>query len=283
MKIWKRWDIKLGLSPLILIAILAFAGSTRAGDVHWYASIEDASSAAQELNKPMMLDFSADWCDACKVMDKDVYADNDFAEAAKGFLTVRIDYDRKTAITRKYNVSVLPTVVFTDSYGDELFRYHGFIDTKPLVELMHSLPSDVASFNELSRILATDKNNFDALEAMGKNLRAAGLFLVSNDYYAKALQRSQAKADPSKREFIMEQIGLNSLEVKDGRQAAEEFEKCLKESPNSPNREEWTLNLSRAYAIAQQKDKARKVLENFMREHPNSEDSEKAKALLSSL
>jgi hypothetical protein len=43
------------------------------------------------------------------------------------------------------------------------------------------------------------------------------------------------------------------------------------------------LNLVRAYAIEQRKDKARQVLESFLREHPNSKEAEQAKSLLSSL
>ncbi|PYR97271.1 MAG: hypothetical protein DMG12_24445 [Acidobacteria bacterium] len=42
----------------------------------------------------------------------------------------------------------------------------------------------------------------------------------------------------------MTDMGLNSLEVKDGKQAADTFEKCLKEFPNSRHRPEWTLNLA---------------------------------------
>jgi thioredoxin-like negative regulator of GroEL len=254
----------------------------RAGEVRWYSNIEEAISAAKETNKPMLLDFWADWCAACKVMEKDVYSDSRFAEAAGRFLTVRIDFDKKTAIARKYNVIALPTLVFTDSYGSELVRYRGFIDAKPLSELMQSLP-DVTEFNNLNRILAGDKNNFEALEAMGRNLRAAGLFWASNDYYGKALQRHDAKANPSTREAIMTNMGLNSLEVKDGKQAADTFEKCLKEFPNSHHKPEWTLNLGRAYAIAEKKDKAKKLLDEFIRQHPGSTDSEKAKALLDSL
>ena len=78
-------------------------------------------------------------------------------------------------------------------------------------------------------------------------------------------------------------MGLNSLEVKDGKQAADTFEKCLKEFPNSRHQPQWTLNLARAYAIAEKKDKAKKLLDEFIGQHPGSTDSERAKALLDSL
>jgi thioredoxin-like negative regulator of GroEL len=249
----------------------------------WFSSIEEASLAAQESNRPMMLDFWADWCAACKVMDADVYRSDVFLGVASQFVFVKLDFDKKNAIARKYGVVNLPTLVFTDSYGGALFRYEGYIGAKPLAELIRALPSDVTPFNKLDRILAEDKNNFEALQAMGENLRAAGLYLTSNDYYARALQRNEAKGDPSTRERILTDMGLNLVEVKDGKRAVELYEKCLKEFPSSANQPEWTLNLGRAYVIEQKKDKARQVLENFLREHLNGKEAEQAKSLLSSL
>ena len=263
--------------------ILLSTHPARAESVRWYSNLEEASSAAQESNKPMMIDFWATWCAACKVMERDVYNDAKFLDAAPGFVEVRIDFDKKEAIARRYNVTELPTLIFTDSNGTELFRYSGFMGAKALAELMRSLPADVSAFNGLDRILARDKNNFDALASMGKDLRAAGLYLASNDYFRKALQTSEAKADLSARESMMMQMGANSLEVKDGKQAAETFEKCLKDFPTSQNQPDWVLELARAYGMSNKKDKARKLLQEFIGQHPAGTESEKAKALLASL
>ena len=104
-----------------------------------------------------MLDFWADWCAACHVMEQEVYNDSGFAEAAGHFLAVRIDFDKKAAIARKYNVVALPTLVFTDSYGAELFRYQGVIDATSLADLLRSLPTDVTRFNELNKILTQEQ------------------------------------------------------------------------------------------------------------------------------
>jgi len=232
---------------MILPAVLII--SLFAAPVRWYSTVEEASAEALKTNKPILIDFWAGWCEPCRTMEKAVYSDSAFTSAADQYLLVRIDFDKKTALSRKYNVAALPTILFTDSYGNELFRNRGFIAAKRLAEVMRALPADVTEYNNLNKILSQDKNNFDVLQTMGKNLRAAGLFLPSNDYYERALQRTEAKTNLAAREAIMSDMALNSLEVRDGKRAAELFQRLLKEFPGSPRKADWTENLSRARAL----------------------------------
>ena len=215
-------------------------------------------------------------------MGNQVYSDPAFAEAARGFVAVHINYDKKTALARKYNVSELPTLIYTDSFGSELFRHSGFLDGRSFIDLLHSLPSDVSGFNRLDQILLQNKNDFEALKAMGAKLGATGLFLASNEYYARALQTKEAKIAASERGTILAAMGKNSLEVKDGKEAADAFEKCLKERSGSQQSAICALGLGHAYTLSNKKDKARTVLEEVVRNHPGTAESQQAEALLNS-
>jgi len=239
---------------MLIAAALPARSVQAAGPVRWYASVEEASLAARELNKPLMVDFWADWCVPCRVMEEEVYSSDQFVQAAQSFVAVRIDFDRKPAVSRKYNVSALPTILFTDSYGDELFRSLGALTRDTFAALLVSLPHDMTEFNRLNRILARDKNNLDALEGMGEHLRTAGLFRRSNEYYARSLRQKQVKANSAKREAILTEMGANYLEVKEGKLAASLFERCLKEFPSSSRRQEWTAKLIQARTLVTTKD-----------------------------
>jgi thioredoxin-related protein len=266
-------------------AVISFAAAADNDPVHWYNDVQQASSVAKEANRPMVLDFWADWCAACRVMESDVYTSDEFIEATKRLTPVRIDFDKQQELARKYNITGLPTILFTDSYGTELFRLTGYISAKSFNDVIHALPADVSEFNRLTRVLATDKNNFEALQGMGKNLRAAGLYLSSNEYYSKAVSRPEAKANPETREEMLTAIGLNFLELKQSKQAADDFERCLKEFSASSRRTEWTLNLGKSYALGEKKDKAKakKVLESLIRESAGTPQSEEAKKLIATL
>jgi thioredoxin-like negative regulator of GroEL len=268
----------------VLVALpaaqLAVAKPAPPDQVHWYTTLEEASTAAKESGRPMFVDFWADWCAACKVMDKEAYAEPAFAEAARGFVAVRVNYDKKTAIARKYNVSELPTLLFTDSYGTELLRHTGYLDGRLLTEVLRSLPADVTEFNRLDERLIQNKNDFEALKEMGAKLRAADLFLTSNDYYGRSLDTKEAKAAAAERAPILAAMGANSLELKDVKQAVDVFEKCLKDAPQSPG---CRLGLANAYTLSNKKEKARTILEQLVRDHPGTAESKQAEALLKSM
>ncbi|MBV9504233.1 MAG: thioredoxin family protein, partial [Acidobacteriia bacterium] len=268
----------------LAVCLLAAARVQAEQAVHWYASIAEASAQALPANRPLFIDFRADWCKPCLVMEKEVYATPDFQHAAQKYLLVRIDYDRETALARKFEVGGLPTIVVTDSYGNLLFRHEGYLGAKSLVGMASALPGDVSEFNRLQKILAGDKNNFGALEKMGSSLRTAGLFLTSGIYYAKAAQTREAKSNPELRATIWNETGLNLLDLMDGERAADIFAKCIKEFPNSKRKGEWTLNLARSYALLGEKGKerARKLLESWVRENSSSAEAREAQKILTS-
>src|SRR5438477_11075474 len=104
----KKFAQTVVVAAAVSLAVVPAAGAAPA---RWYGNIEDASAAAKELNKPLLLDFWADWCAACKVMEKDVYSDAAFTRAAGPFVLVRVDADHRTDLARKYNVGTLPMLV----------------------------------------------------------------------------------------------------------------------------------------------------------------------------
>jgi thioredoxin-like negative regulator of GroEL len=258
------------MGRFLLATVIVGISLTRplAAQIKWYATFEEASLWAQRTGQPMLLDFWAEWCAPCKVMDADVYPNAEVVQAAAPFAFVKINFDKKAALARRYKVQNMPTLVLTDSYGRELFRYSGLIGAPALTALLQSLPHDMSEFNRLSRILDENHNALSALSAMGGQLRAVGLYLASNDYYHRALQRGDPKPDVATREEILTEVGLNYLDVNDGHLGAQTFEKCLREFPQSRRTAEWARSLDRARALARSQEQARKYLEEALRRFP---------------
>jgi thioredoxin-like negative regulator of GroEL len=222
-------------------------GMAQETTIQWYKDLQQASAAARKSDKPMMIEFWADWCAPCKIMETEVYSDSRVATALKEkMVAVRIHFDLQRDLVRQYNVEAIPNIIFTNSWGTELVRHRGIIEADDLAAVIDALPSNVAEFNRLDSILHEDKNNFAALRDMASKLRGAGLYQSSNDFYRKAANRNEAKKDPAQREAILLGMGLNFLDLRDGREATAIFERCLKEFPQSSNQERFTAELARA-------------------------------------
>jgi tetratricopeptide (TPR) repeat protein len=251
--------------------------------IFWYSDMHQASINAIAANRPMMLVFWASWCEPCRLMDEQVFPDPAVVQGiARGFIPMRINADIKETLKNKYNVTTLPTIIFTDSYGTELFRHSGYISAASLNMLLIALPADVTRINLFDRDLAQDKNNFDALNGMASELQQDALYRLSNAYWERALKLGETNQDAGRRESILTAIALNSLKLEESEKALNLFKKCLKEFPSSPNRASLLLGLGQAYALLGEEDKAHDALQMVIEQYPQSEAAQTARKTLSS-
>jgi thiol:disulfide interchange protein DsbD len=126
----------------------ARAHALRADRVAWLRSEPEALRAAAEQRKPVMIDFYADWCIACKELDLYTYSDARVEEALRGFVSVKLDgTDESNAefqhAYRKYGVRGLPTVLFLTPEGRllEELTLTGFEDAERFLARLGSARS----------------------------------------------------------------------------------------------------------------------------------------------
>lgn len=101
--------------------------------IRWLPDEKSAIERALAEGKPMMIDFTAEWCAACHEMERYTYTDPRVITAANGFVTVMIDCTAKAdptilAIQKKYGVTGLPTVVFAKADGTMIRQTIGFVE-----------------------------------------------------------------------------------------------------------------------------------------------------------
>jgi thioredoxin 1 len=84
-----------------------------------------------------MIDVGATECIPCKMMAPIM------AELEKEYDGIAdivfIDVWKNPAEGRKYNVQTIPTQIFFDSDGKEVFRHVGFLDKEPIVKILSRL------------------------------------------------------------------------------------------------------------------------------------------------
>lgn len=77
--------------------------------------VSDSNFAAEvlEADRPVLVDFWAEWCPPCKAMSPTIDALAE--ELAADFKIVKLDVDSNPSITVAYNVRAMPTlIIFKD-------------------------------------------------------------------------------------------------------------------------------------------------------------------------
>jgi thiol:disulfide interchange protein DsbD len=128
---------------LIILAVqknsdMKSAGQVPAGGgkIRWLTELPPGLAKAKESGRPVMVDFYADWCGPCKMLDKQTYSDDRVAAASTNWVMVRIDVDRNQALASYYNVQSIPTIMVLNAEGKEIRREVGFIGVGPMLTLM---------------------------------------------------------------------------------------------------------------------------------------------------
>jgi thiol:disulfide interchange protein DsbD len=118
-------------------------GGASEDEIHWQAYSEESIQKATEENKPMMIDFYADWCIPCKELDKLTFNDQTVVEKSRNFIMVKADLTKEGSpqvqhLKEKYNIKGVPTLVFVDSNDQEIpgTRVFGYITAERFLEIM---------------------------------------------------------------------------------------------------------------------------------------------------
>ncbi|CAM4402204.1 thioredoxin fold domain-containing protein [Corallococcus exiguus] len=111
------------------------------------SQFEQVLAAAKKEGRPVLIDFFADWCAACKELDRLTYPSSEVITQAEGsrFLTIKIDAtnseDRLDALMEQLGVEGLPTVAFVNPDGTVLTkpRVTGFLEPVPFAAEMQKV------------------------------------------------------------------------------------------------------------------------------------------------
>ncbi|WP_375757869.1 protein-disulfide reductase DsbD family protein [Corallococcus exercitus] len=111
------------------------------------SQFEQVLAAAKKEGRPVLIDFFADWCAACKELDRLTYPSTEVISQAQDsrFLTIKIDAtnseDRLDALMEQLGVEGLPTVAFVNPDGTVLTkpRVTGFLEPVPFAAEMRKV------------------------------------------------------------------------------------------------------------------------------------------------
>ena len=104
------------------------------------AQLDQAFKQAKDAGQPLLLDFYADWCISCKVIEHEVLPDPKIVDRLKGYRLIRFDMTDSNAEQRAqldhYKLFGPPALLFFGKDGNELtnVRVVGEIDVQGFAE-----------------------------------------------------------------------------------------------------------------------------------------------------
>jgi thiol:disulfide interchange protein DsbD len=113
-------------------------------ELRWEHSEATATQRAASEAKPLLLDFTAKWCGACKELARHTFADPNVMQEASRFVAVQVDAtsDDDPAVDQikdKYGVVGLPTVILLGANGQERARITEFVPPEQFLSTLRSV------------------------------------------------------------------------------------------------------------------------------------------------
>lgn len=127
--------IKLGMLSF-LIGAVATAQEVSI-DFEKQPSWEDILIMAKNQNKPIFVDAYTTWCGPCKIMDRDVFTEENVVEYFnEKYINVKMDMEKGEGITlmKDWEVNAFPTLLYFDTEGTLTHRVVGAYDAADFLE-----------------------------------------------------------------------------------------------------------------------------------------------------
>lgn len=122
------------MKSLALISFLAGIFLTPflwAENLFFEGDLMAAQKLAKSSSQLVMIDFKAEWCGPCKMLDRTTWKDENVISTLKNkAVAVKVDVDENSELAAKYSIHSLPTVIFVDGNGNEVSRFIGYRDAE---------------------------------------------------------------------------------------------------------------------------------------------------------
>ena len=134
--------LKRALGTLALLASIPVVMMLRAEGIRFQPFDEAAMQAALAAGRPVMLEFSADWCIPCHELDRSTFTDRQVIDRSRDFAIFKVDLTRydspgSKTLRARFGVTGVPEIVFFGRGGEVRdARVIGFIPPGPFLERM---------------------------------------------------------------------------------------------------------------------------------------------------
>ena len=129
----------------LAVAMMMVMPSAHKISLEWEPYSTNNVTQAVKAGKPVMIDFTAEWCGVCKELEHGALSDTRVIKAAQKFERFRVDgtvrNSKSKAVEDRYGVKGYPAIIFFDTTGQEVksARIVENINSEEMIRRMESV------------------------------------------------------------------------------------------------------------------------------------------------
>ena len=128
--------------------------------IQWQTDFKLAKSIAAGQDKLLVIDFWANWCGPCKLMDMYMWNDSTITQYSEKFVFVKINLDQNRDLAKEYQIRSIPLVIVADASGEAIWQKTGY--NSSFIEFYNTTFQSVPDkLNGLNRFSLLSQNNSD--------------------------------------------------------------------------------------------------------------------------
>ncbi len=138
----------------------------------------EAMAQARREQKPLVLDFTATWCQPCLRMIRETFPDPKVAPLLERCVLVKIDTDEHPGLSQKYGVVGLPDIRLLTSDEKEVRRLRDFHTPDAFAGALEELLATAATDSSDARFVDLSNGEEELREAFNSDRGDVRLILI---------------------------------------------------------------------------------------------------------
>ena len=247
------------------------AGTATGPSIEFVRGYDQALAAAKEKGKPVLIDFSTDWCRWCKVLDTVNFVDSGVIALSDKIIFAKVDAEADTMAADENAIRAYPSLLLFDSNGKEIDRIVGYLPPEEFIETINNYLNGIGTLDYYLAVAdtgATPENNF----AIAEKYRDRSMYEKAETYYNDVIKNNPDNENDYTSNSMMSLAEI-SLSLDKYDEAVKRYKEVKAKFADSAIVNDADIMIAISYRQKADTVAAIKAFEDFLKNHPNSQDT----------